>query len=229
MLSTERSKAAHMLDHENIGMTSKHIILTLQIPPRTETRLVTKGKHTVDRHPRSIAACFHLSLLADERLELRLRRFDFRPLDPAKINQPIQQLPKEVKSRIIVASNDNLKTETAWSLPNWRTRSSCIQDGAHEIFEEATTVPTEFFAEKATVDLLKGRYQTNPFQEKLLCDCPKSRMIREHVRLPLLYYRQINTSLHLLQQTVHKSREFTECQIAIVSTSRNQFGEIVCN
>ena len=29
--------------------------------------------------------------------------------------------------------------------------------GAHEFFEEATTVSTEFFAEKGTVDLLKGR------------------------------------------------------------------------
>ena len=134
-----------------------HNINFVQIPPRTETRLVTKGKHAVDRNPRSIAACFHLCLLADQRFELRLRRLHFRPRDPAMIKQPIQQLPKEVKSRIIVASSYNLGTETAQSLPNWRTRSNSREDGAHEIFEEATTVPTEFFAEKATVDLLKGR------------------------------------------------------------------------
>ena len=125
MLSTGRSKVAHVLDHENINMTLKHNTTNfVQIPPRTET---------------------------------------------------------------------------------------------------------EFFAKEATVDLLKRCEKTGPFQEMLLSDCPKSRMIREHIHLPLLDHGQITTPLHLLQQAIHKPREFTECQIAIVSAPRVQFGEIVCN
>ena len=162
-------------------------------------------------------------------MELSLCRFDFRPPNPAKFKQPIQQLPKEVENGIIVTSNDNLRTETAESLPNWRTRSNCREDGAHEILEEVTTVSTEFFSEEATVYFLKRCHKTGPLQEMLLCDCPKARMIREHVRLPLLYHGQIATPLHLLQQRIHKSGELTEFQIAIISTPSVQFGKIVCN
>ena len=108
-------------------------------------------------------------------------------------------------------------------------RSNCRKDGAHKIFEEATTVLTEFFAEEATVDLLKRYEKTSPLQEMNLSDCPKARMIREHVRLPFLDHGQFTTPLQLLQQAIHKPREFTECQIPIVSAPRVQFGEIVCN
>ena len=62
-----------------------------------------------------------------------------------------------MESGIIVAPNDNLRAETAESLAIWRTRSNCREDGAHKILEEATTVPTEFFAEKAAADFLNGR------------------------------------------------------------------------
>ena len=114
MLSTERSKAAHVLDHENIEMTLKHNNTNfVQNPLRTETGLTAKCKHVVDRRTRSIAACFHLSLLTHKRVEFSLCTFDFRPSDPAKFKQPIQQLPKELESRVIVAPNDNLRTETA--------------------------------------------------------------------------------------------------------------------
>ena len=75
----------------------------MQIPPRTETRLVTECKHAADWHTRSFAACFHLSLLVDGRVELSHCRFNFGPLNSTKFKQTIQQLPKEVESRIFVA------------------------------------------------------------------------------------------------------------------------------
>ena len=202
---------------------------SVQIPPRTETGLIAKSKNAVDRSTRSVTACFQLSLLMHKRVELSICRFNFRPSDTAKFKQPIQQLPKEVESGIIVTPNDTFRTETAYSTPHWRTRSNCRKDGTHEIFEEATTVLTKFFAEEATVDLLKRCKKTGPLQEMLLSDCPEARMIREHVRLPLLDHGQITTELHLLQQTIHKSGKFTECQISVVSAPRVQFREIVCN
>ena len=169
MLSTEKSKAAHVLDHENVERIEKHNNTNfVQIPPGTETRLITKGKHAADRHRRSIAACLHMSLLAYKKVELSLCSFNFRPPSPAKLKQPIQQLPTEVESRIIITSNDILRTETAESLTNWRTRGNCRKDGAHEILEEATTVSTEFFSQEATVYLLKRCKKTSPLQEVLL-------------------------------------------------------------
>ena len=109
MLSTERSKAAHLLEYEDTEMTLQHNNTNfVQSPPRTETDLIEKGKNAVGRCTRSITACFHLSLLTHKRVEFSLCRFDFRPSDPAKFKQPIQQLPKEMESRVIVASNDNL-------------------------------------------------------------------------------------------------------------------------
>ena len=54
-----------------------------------------------------------------------------------------------------VAPNHNLRAKTAEPLANWRTRSNCREDGAHEILKEMTTVPTELFAEEAAVDLFK--------------------------------------------------------------------------
>ena len=114
MLSTERSKAAHALDYEDTEMTLQHNNTNfVQILPRTETGLIAKSKNAVDRSTRSITACFHLSLLTHKRVEFSLCRFDFRPSDPAKFKQTIQQLPKEMESRVIVTSNDNLRTETA--------------------------------------------------------------------------------------------------------------------
>ena len=168
----------------------------VQIPPRTETRLVAKRKDAVDWHTKSIATWLHLSLLADERVEFSLWRLNFGALNPVKLKQPIQQLPKEVENRIIVTSNDDLRTETAQSLPNWRTRGNCREDGADEILKEATTVSIELFSAETTVYNFMGRKQTGLFQEMLLCDCPKARMIREHVRLPLLNDGQIATPLH---------------------------------
>ena len=230
MLSTEISKAAHVLDYESTEMTLQHNKTNfVQIPPRTETGLIAKGKNAVDRSTRSITACFHLSLLTHKRVKFSLCRFDVRPSDPTKFKQPNRQLPKKMESRVIVAANDNLRTDTAQSLPDCRTRSNCREDGAHKILEEATTVSTKFFAEEAAVDLLKRCEKTGSLQEKLFRNCPKARMIRKHVCLPLLDHGQITTQLHLLQKTIHKSGKFTECQIPVVSPPRVQFGEIVCN
>ena len=117
MLSTERSKAAHVLDYEDTEMTLQHKNTNfVQIPPRTESGLIAKGKNAVDRSTRSITACFHLSLLTHKRVEFSLCRFNFRPSDPANFKQPIQKLPKEMESRVSVASNDSLREETAYSL-----------------------------------------------------------------------------------------------------------------
>ena len=107
MLSPGKSKEEHCGKSRKFWKDLKHYNTDfVQIPPRTETRLLTECKHAADWHTRSIATCFHLSLLADERVELDLYRFDFGPPNPAKFNQLIQQLPKEVESRIIVISND---------------------------------------------------------------------------------------------------------------------------
>ena len=129
----------------------------MQIPPRTETGLIAEGKHAVDRSTRPAAACFHLSLLMHKRVEFGLCRLDLWSSDPTKFKQPIQQLPKEMESGIVVATNHNLRAKTTEPLANWRTRSNCREDGAHEILKETTTVPTELFAEEAAVDFLKGR------------------------------------------------------------------------
>ena len=133
----------------------------VQIPLRTETRLVAESKDAVDWHTRSIAACSHLSLPADERVEMSLSRFNFGPPNPAKFKQPIQQLAKEVENRTIVTSNYDLRAETAQSLPNWRMRGNCREDGAHEILKETTTISkkifTKFFAKKSYCLFFKGR------------------------------------------------------------------------
>ena len=62
-----------------------------------------------------------------------------------------------MESGIVVVPSHDLRAETTEPLVNWRTRSNCRVDGAHEIFKETTTVTTELFAEEAAVDFLKGR------------------------------------------------------------------------
>ena len=120
------------------------------------------------------------------------------PLTQPSSNNPPSRMPKEMESRIIVTSNDFFRTKTTQSLPNWRTRGDCREDGAHKILKEATTVCAEIFPEEATIYFFRGRKQTGPFQEMLLCNGPKERRIREHVRLPLFNDGQITTALHLL-------------------------------
>ena len=134
-----------------------------------------------------------------------------------------------MESGIIVAPNDNLRAETAESLANWRTRSNCREDGAHKILEETTAVSAKLFAEEAAVDFFKWRKKTGPFQEMFLSNFPKARVIWKHVRFPLFNHEQIITSLHLLQQAIHKAPEFNECKIPVVSAPRVQFGEVVWN
>ena len=98
MLSIEKSESSTRVkswEHQNdLGHHNANFV---QIPPRTETRLVTESKDAADWHTGSIATCFQLSLLTDERVELSLCRFDFRPPNPAKFKQPIQKLPKMLK------------------------------------------------------------------------------------------------------------------------------------
>ena len=93
-------------------MISKHHNTNfVQIPSRTEPRLVAEGKDAVDWHTKFIATGLHLTLLVDERGELSLCRFNFGPPNPAKFRHPIQQLPKEIESRIFGTSNYDLRTK----------------------------------------------------------------------------------------------------------------------
>ena len=170
----------------------------VKIPPRTKTGLIAEGKHAVDGSRGSVAARLHLSLLTHKRVEFGFRRFHLRSPHPAKFKQPIQQLPKEVESGIVVAPRHKFPAKTSKPLANLRPRSNCREDGAHQILKETTTVPAELFAEEAAVNLLKGRQKTGPLQEVFFADCPKTRTIWKHVCLRLLNYGQISTQLHFL-------------------------------
>ena len=150
-------KATHVLNHENTEMIAKHHNTDfVQIPPRTEARLVTKRKNAIGWHKRPIATRFHVSLFADERVEFSLCTFNLWPLNPATLKKPIQYLPKEVESRTTITSNDDIRTKAAQSLSNWRTIGNCREDGAHKILEQATTVFAEIFSVEASIYLLKG-------------------------------------------------------------------------
>ena len=78
-----------------------------------------------------------------------------------------------MESGIVVAPNHYLRAKAAKPLTNLRPRSNCRQDGAYQILQETTTVPTELFAEEAAVEFLKGREKTGPFQKVFFTDCPK--------------------------------------------------------
>ena len=170
----------------------------MQISPRTKTGLIAEGEHAVIWSTGSVAARLHLSLLTHKRVEFGLRRFHLRSPHPAKFKQPIQHLPKEMESGIVVAPNQNFRAKTTKPLANLRPRSICRENGAHQILKKTTALPTELFAEEAAVNLLKGREKTGPLQEVFFADCPKTRMIWKHVCLPLLDHGQIATQLHLL-------------------------------
>ena len=101
---------------------------------------------------RPIATRFHLLLFADETVEFSLSRFNFWPPNPAKF----KQLPEEVESWIFITSNDDFGTKIIQSLPNWRTRGNCREDGAHEILKGATTVFTKLLMEKTAVYFFQG-------------------------------------------------------------------------
>ena len=157
MLSTGKSESSTCVKSwEHWTNLKHHKTSFVKCPPKTESRLVTECNDAADWHMRSIAACFHLPLLADKRMKFSFCRFNFGPTNPAKFKQPIQQLPKEVEGRMIVTSNDDLRTKTAQSSPNRRTRGNCREDGSLEILKEATTVFTEFFSEEATVYFFKN-------------------------------------------------------------------------
>ena len=176
-----------------------------------------------------MAACLNLSLLTHKRVEFGLRRFHLRSPHPAKFKQPIQQLPKEMESGIVVAPNHNFRAKTTKPLTNLRPRSNFRKNGAYQILQKTTAVLTELFAAEAVINFFKGCQKSRPLQEVFFPDWPKTRMIRKHVCLPLLNNGKITAQLHLQQKAIHKSGEFTECQVAVISPPRVQFGEIVCN
>ena len=134
-----------------------------------------------------------------------------------------------MESGIVVVPNHYLRAKAAKPLSNLRPRSNCRQDGAYQILQETTAVPTELFAEEAAVEFLKGREKTGPFQKVFFTDCPETRMIWKHVCLPLLNDGKITAQPHLLQKAIHKSGKFNECQVAVISPPRVQIGEVVCN
>ena len=220
VLSTERSKAANWLDHKICKELERENTNFAQILPRPKTGLVAERKHAVDWGTRSMTATFHLSLLTHKRVEFSFRGLNLRSLHPAKLKQPIQQLPKEMEGRIIVAPNHNFRAEATKPLTNLGPRSNCRQDGAHQIFKKTTAVLAELFAQEVAVHFLKGCQKTRPLQKVFFTDWPKTRMIREHVCLPLFNNGQIAAHFHLLQQAIHKPGEFAECQVAVVSPSR---------
>ena len=176
-----------------------------------------------------MTATFHLSLLTHKRVEFGFRGFDLWSPHPAKLKQPIQQLPKEMEGRIVVAPNHNFRAEATKPLTHLGPRSNCWEDGAHQILKKTTAVLTERFAQKVAIHFLKGCQKTRPLQEVFFTDWPKTRMIRKHVCLPLLDNGQFTAHFHLLQEAIHKPGEFAECQVAVVSPSRMQFSEVVCN
>ena len=226
MLSTEKCESStyvKSLEHRND--LKHHKTTFVQIPPRTETRLVTECKDDADGHTKSIAACFHLSLLKDERVKFSLCKLYFGPPNPAKFKQPIQQLPKEVESRIIVTSNDDLRIKTAHSLPNRRTRGNCREDVAHEILMEATTVSTEFFWRKLLFIFSRDDNRWVP-SKKCSSAIAQSTNDSGACTPPI---SQFSTPLHFLYQTIHKSGELPEYHIAIIGTPRVQFGKTLFN
>ena len=125
-----------------------------------------------------MAACFHLSLFAHKRVEVDLAGSTSDPLtQPSSSSSSNNFLKrwKAMESEIVVAPNQNLRAETVESLADWRTRSNCREDGAHQILKETTAVPTELFAEEAAVDLLKRCEKTCPLQKMFINNCPKAR------------------------------------------------------
>ena len=176
-----------------------------------------------------MTATFHLSLLTHKRLEFGFRGFDLRSPHPAKFKQPIQQLPKKMEGRIVVAPNHNFRAKAAKPLTHLGPRSNCREDGAHQIFKKTTAVLTKLFTQETAIHFLKGCQKTRPLQEVFFTDWPKTRMIRKHVCLPLLNNGQITAHFHLLQEAIHKPGQFTECQVTVISPSRMQFSEVVCN
>ena len=191
-----------------------------QILPRPKTRLVAERKHAVDWGTRSMTTTFHLSLLTHKRVEFGFRGLNLRSPHPAKLKQPIQQLPKEMEGGIIVAPNHNFRAEATKPLTNLGPRSNCRKNGAHQIFKKTTAVLAELLAQKVAVYFFKGCQKTRPLQQVLFTDRSKTRMIREHVCLPLFNNGQIAAHFHLLQQAIHKPGKFAECQVAVVSPSR---------
>ena len=152
MLSTEKSESNTCVKSWGHRDDLKHHIINfLWIPPRTEARLVAHREDAFNWHTIPIATWFHLSLLADERVVFSLCRFNFWLSNSAKFKQPIQRLPDEVESWIVVTCNNTFRTKTAQSLLNWRTRGNFREDDAHEILKEATTVFAELFSEEAFV------------------------------------------------------------------------------
>ena len=145
----------------------------LQIPPRKETRLVAERKDAIDWRRIPIATRFHLSLFAGDRVEFSFCRFNFRPPNPAKFKQPIQQLPEEVESLIFVTSNEDLRTKTAQSLHNWRTRGSCREDGTHEILKAARTVSTDLFGTKLLFTFSREGNRRVPSKKCSIAIAPK--------------------------------------------------------
>ena len=125
-----------------------------------------------------------------------------------------------MEGRIVVAPNHNFRAEATEPLTHLGPRSNCWEDGAHQILKKTTAVLAELFAQKVAVYFLKGCQKARPLQEVFFTDRPKTRMIREHVCLPLVDNGQFAAHLHLLQEAIHKPGEFAECQVAVVSPPR---------
>ena len=131
-------------------------------------------------------------------IEIRPSQVPLPIPSPSQVQAAHPTIAQRDESGIVVASNHNFRAKTTKPLTNLRPRSNCREDGAYQILQKTTAVPTELFAEEAAVDLLKRCEKTGPLQKMFLSDCPKARVIRKHACLPLLNNGKITAQLHLL-------------------------------
>ena len=193
----------------------------VQIPPKTETRLAAECKNAVDWHTRSITTWLHLSLLADKRVEFSLCRFNFGP-NPAKLKQPIQQLPKEVESRIIVTPMTSSRQKELRPCPTGE-RAATV-----EILKEATTVYGIIFGGSCCLNF-QGTTTDGYLPRNALLRSPQSTKDSGSFTPPTSQWRANRYSVSLLVANKTQIGRAPKGQIAIIGTSRIHFSEIVYN
>ena len=127
-----------------------------------------------------------------------------------------------MESWIIVSSKDDLRTETAQSLSNWRTRGNCRDDGAHEILEEAAAVSTELFSDETGAYFFQGTMTDGSLPRDALLQSPQSTNDSGACTPPLFYHGQIAFRFTFAANKTQLG-ELSECQLAMISTPTVQF------
>ena len=158
------------------------------------------------------------ALLPDDRLEIGFASLHFWPLLSATLNKPIEQLPKKKEIRIVVASNNYLLTEATDPLTQFWSSGNGWQNSAGEFLRETTGISLEFNFEVIFGHFLKCSMHTGPLQKLLLHDWSKSRVIREQVVSPLLFYGQRPIFLNFLQGPIYQVGQFAIRPVPIITT-----------